>query len=74
MEECNELQSGYCFRFSGSDDWATRLTELCRQQQKFCPVLDFNLVRDSSNGPNYLNATGPDGAKQIIRSLLGMYS
>jgi hypothetical protein len=70
----NELQSGYCFRFPGGDEWAMRLNELCRQQQKFCPFLVFKLIRDSSNGSIYLNATGPDGAKQVISSLLGMYS
>lgn len=74
VEEFNELESGYCFRFPGSDKWANRLAELCRQQQKFCPFLVFNVIRDSSAGPIYLTATGPDGAKQIIRSLLGMYS
>jgi hypothetical protein len=74
VEECNELQSGYSFRFPGGDEWATRLAELCRQQQKFCPILVFKLIHGSSNGPLYLQATGPDGAKQLIRSLLGMYS
>lgn len=74
VEDNNELQSGYCFRFPGGDEWATRLAELCRLQQKFCPFLIFELLRDSSNGPLYLQATGPDGAKQAIRSLLGMYS
>lgn len=74
VEELNELPSGYCFRFPGGDEWANRLVELCRQQQKFCPFLVFKLVRDSSNGPIYLQATGPDGAKQLIRSILGMYS
>lgn len=73
VEELNELQSGYCFRFPGGDDWANRLAELCHQQQKFCPILDFNVIRGSSNGPIYLQATGPDGGKQLIRSLLGMY-
>jgi hypothetical protein len=74
VEEINDLQSGYCFRFPGGDEWATRLAELCRQQQKFCPFLVFKLIPDSSNGLIYLEATGPDGAKQIIRSILGMYS
>ncbi len=74
VEELNELQSGYCFRFPGGDDWANRLDEFCRQQQKFCPILDFNVIRGSNNGPIYLQATGPDGGKQLIRSLLGMYS
>lgn len=73
VKELNELPSGYCFRFPGGDDWANRLTELCRQQQKFCPVLDFNVIRASSNGSIYLQATGPDGGKQLIKSLLGMY-
>lgn len=74
VEERNELQSGYRFRFPAGDDWAFRLAELCRQQQKFFPFLVFKLIRDSSNGPTYLEATGPDGATQIIRSILGMYS
>ena len=73
VEESNELQSGYSFRFPGGYEWATRLAELCRQQQKFCPVLVFKVIRGSNNGPNYLQATGPNGAKQLIRSLLGMY-
>jgi hypothetical protein len=73
VEEVNELPSGYRFRFPGGDEWAARLAELCRQQQKFCPLLDFKLMRGSSTGPIYLNATGPDGARQIIRSMLGMY-
>lgn len=73
VAELNELPNGYCFKFPGGDAWATRLAELCRQQQKFCPLLVFDLERGSSSGPIYLKATGPDGAKQLIRSLLGMY-
>jgi hypothetical protein len=74
VEERIELPNGYRFKFPGSDEWATRLAELCRQQQKFCPFLDFKLIRGLSNGPIYLQATGPDGAQQLIRSILGMYS
>jgi hypothetical protein len=74
VEEIIDLQSGYCFRFPGGDEWATRLAELSRLQQKFCPFLIFELIRGSRHGPIYLQATGPDGAKQAIRSLLGMYS
>ena len=74
VEERHELQSGYCFKFPGGDEWANRLAELCCQQQKFCPVLVFKVIRDSSNGPIYLQATGPDGAKQLITAILGMYS
>lgn len=74
VKERNELQNGYCFRFPGGVEWATRLAELCRQQQKFCPILDFELMPGSNNGSNYLKATGPVGGKQIIRSILGMYS
>lgn len=74
VEELNELSNGYRFRFPGGDEWANRLSELSRHQQKFCPVLAFEVIRDSNDGPNYLQATGPDGAKQMIRSLLGMYS
>ena len=74
VEGRDELQSGYCFKFPGGDKWARRLRELCRQQQKFCPFLVFNLIRGSNNGPNYLRATGPDGAKQLITAFLGMYS
>lgn len=74
VEEREELQSGYCFKFPGGDEWASRLAELCRQQQKFCPFLVFNLIGGSNNGPIYLQATGPVGAKQLITAILGMYS
>ena len=73
VAELEELQDGYRFRFPGGGEWEARLAELCRQQQKFCPILDFELTRGSNNGSIYLQATGPDGAKQLIRSLLGMY-
>ena len=74
VKEYNELRSGYCLTFPGGDEWATRLAGLCRLQQTFCPFLVFKLIRGSSNGPIYLEATGPDGTKQLIRSILGMYS
>ena len=74
VTELNELQSGYCLTFPGGNEWANRLAGLCRLQQKFCPFLTFELIRGSSNGPNYLKATGSDGTKQLIRSILGMYS
>jgi hypothetical protein len=73
VQDLNELPTGYRFRFPGGDEWTNRLAELCRQQQKFVPFLVFELMRDSSNGSIYLQATGPDGARQIIRSMLGMY-
>lgn len=73
VQDLNELPRGYRFRFPGGDEWTNRLAELCRQQQKFLPFLVFELVRDSSNGSIYLQATGPEGARQIIRSMLGMY-
>ena len=74
VEERHELQNGYCLKFPGGDEWATRLAELCRQQQTVCPFLVFNLIRDSNNGPIYLKITGPDGAKQLITATLGSYS
>jgi hypothetical protein len=73
VKEHNELRSGYCLTFPGGHEWATRLAGLCRLQQKFCPFLVFEVIRGSSNGPNYLKATGPAGTKQLIRSMLGMY-
>lgn len=73
VEDLNELPSGYRFKFPGGNEWTNRLSELCRQQQKFLPFLVFKLMRDSSNGSIYLQATGPEGARQIIRSMLGMY-
>ena len=74
VKEFNELRSGYSLTFPGGDEWATRLSGLCHLQQTFCPFLVFKLIRGSSNGPIYLKATGPDGTKQLIRSMLGMYS
>lgn len=74
VKEHNELRGGYYLRFPGGPEWATRLAGLCRLQQKFCPFLVFELIHSSSDGPIYLKATGPDGTKQLIRSILGMYS
>lgn len=73
VKDHNELRSGYCLTFPGGHEWATRLAGLCRLQQKFCPFLVFELIRGPGGGPTYLKATGPDGTKQLIRSILGMY-
>jgi hypothetical protein len=74
VEEHKELRSGYCFRFPGGHEWATRLAGLCYLQQKFSPFLVFELIRGSSNEPNYLKVTGPNGTKQLIKTMLGLLS
>ena len=74
VEDSDELEDGYCFKFPGGDEWTTRLAELCRIRHKFSPFLKFEVVRDSSNESIYLKVTGPQGTKQLIRSILGMYS
>ena len=65
VEEVRELPDGLAFRFA--DEGAAVLEEWLPLEKLCCPFLD--LSRDGA-APSWLRVTGPEGAKEFLRSEL----
>ncbi len=65
-----ELDDGYEFRFPGSQEWATRLTEFIVFERACCPFFAFELVFEPEGGQIRLGIRGPEGAKDIAAEMV----
>ena len=70
----DELEDGYEFRFPGSEEWATRLTEFIVFERECCPFLAFELVFEPEGGQIRLRVRGPEGAKEIVAGMVASRS
>ena len=70
----DELEDGYEFRFPGSEEWATRLTEFIVFERECCPFLAFELVFEPEGGPIRLRVRGPEGVKEIVAGIVASRS
>jgi hypothetical protein len=67
--ETIELEAGYAYRFPSGGNWIADLAQLISFERECCPFLTFNLRLEPANGPIWLELTGPEGAKEFLRSL-----
>jgi hypothetical protein len=65
-----ELEDGYEFRFPGSEEWATRLTEFIVFERGCCPFFTFELAFQPGEGQIRLRIRGPEGAKDIAAEMV----
>ncbi len=68
----DELEDGYEFRFLGSAEWATKLTEFVVCERGCCPFFTFELVFESGGGPIRLRVRGPEGAKDLLAEMTAL--
>lgn len=68
--EFNELDDGYRYRFPSADSWIAELGQLIAMERECCPFLRFKLEVEPAGGPVWLELTGPDGTKELLKSLL----
>lgn len=68
--EYHELPSGFAYRFSGSDSMIDELAAFIKTERECCPFLKFSLIIDGECTSAWLELTGPDGAKEFIRTEL----
>lgn len=69
-QRIDELVDGYALSYPGSAEWATKLTEFVVFERSCCPFFTFELVFEPDGGPIRLQARGPEGTKEFIRTEL----
>src|SRR5690606_11313706 len=69
--EKKELQSGYAFRFSGTDEVLDELTEIIKTERESCDVVTFAISISGDKSEAWLELTGADVVKDFIRAELG---
>jgi len=67
--ESVELADGYAYRFPSESSWITELAHLITLERQCCPFLQFNLRLEPSEGPIWLELSGPPGTKEFLTSL-----
>jgi hypothetical protein len=70
--EKKELESGYSYKFAGSDSVVDSLSEFIKTERLCCDFFDFGLNIKGNASTAWLTITGPKGAKQFIASELGL--
>jgi hypothetical protein len=64
-----ELDDGYSFRIPGGKDWFALAVDLITAEHECCPFLTFQLTAESQMGALTIRITGPEGAKEFLKSV-----
>ncbi|MCW3127345.1 MAG: hypothetical protein JWO03_3003 [Bacteroidetes bacterium] len=72
MLEKKELADGYAFRFAGTDCVVDELTEFIKTERQCCDFFTFNLSVKGDHSAAWLELRGPEGAKEFIKTELGL--
>ena len=70
--EKKELDNGYAFKFSGSDQMVDELTEFIKTERECCDFFTFNLSISGDKSEAWLELTGVEGAKDFVTQELGL--
>ena len=63
-----ELDNGYQYSFKGSDTIIDNIISFIKSERACCDFFNFNLSIEDVNRPLLLTITGPEGAKEFIKS------
>jgi hypothetical protein len=69
--EKKELPDGYAYKFDGTDEILDSLTAFIKSERLCCDFFDFMLLV-SNDAVAWLEITGEKGAKEFIKTELGM--
>lgn len=67
-----ELSNGYAFKFAGTDKVIDELSEFVKSERSCCGFFNFGLSFSGDGKEAWLNLTGPEGAKDMINTELGL--
>ena len=70
IRETKELDNGYAFRFSGSEENIDQIVEFVKTERRCCSFFTFNIRIDGDTGFVWLELLGPEPAKELIRTEL----
>lgn len=69
VEQVEELEDGYAFRFAFKDQLALRLLSFIVSERQCCPFFTFELIFEPAEGPIQMRLRGPEGVKDFIKEL-----
>lgn len=67
-----ETHDGIKLKFKGSDDTIDMLTSFIKTERLCCDFFEFDLTVKDENEFAWLKLSGPEGAKEFIRTELGL--
>lgn len=70
--ESKEIESGYSYQFKGDDRIIDQLCEFIKTERHCCDFFTFTLTIQKEVSFIILEITGPEGAKEFIKSELGL--
>jgi hypothetical protein len=69
-EQVDAVENGYRFRFVGTGDVLTAITQTIEAERGCCQFLKFELSVEPAGGPITLTITGPSGTHEFLSALL----
>ena len=70
--EKKELEKGYTFKFSKSEAIDKELAEFTKSEKECCDFFEFKVSTTEDNKWVWLEISGPDGAKDFIKTEMGL--
>lgn len=70
MIEKKELANGFAYKFKGSDEMVDELTSFIKTERLCCDFFTFNLSISGDASEAWLELTGPENAKEFIKTEL----
>lgn len=70
--ERKEMDNGYAYTFPGADKVVDELAEFIKTERACCSFFTFGLTVAGDGSGACLELTGPEGAKELIVSELGL--
>ncbi len=65
-----ELRQGFSYKFNGTDSVLDELITFIKTERHCCGFFSFGLKVSAEDGYTWLTITGPDGAKEFIKTEL----
>lgn len=72
VREVEERESGYALRFEPEEGLIPEIATLIDLERRCCPFLRFGLTVTPGNGPVWLELTGPEGTRELLRTILDL--
>lgn len=71
MRETRELPNGYAVSLPNDREMSVAVAEFVSFESKCCPFLDFTVRYERDGGPLWLELTGGEGVKDLLRAEFG---
>lgn len=68
--ETKELENGYAFKFTGTDEILDELNEFIKTERQCCGFFIFGLSVSGDKSEVWLELSGPEGSKDFIKEEL----